>query len=226
MGRANRGYSSALINAPRGARNSFATLPSPLLHLFLSLTLARQADSHPRRDSSPILCLVWGHVPAALPPRHPRRRGNDPDPPTTTTTTTMKRHENHRPRDSPCGERSIWYLNKRTRDLHPRSHRSGKPYGSISRMSFFREKVYGEGKGCTWRCEGYDRSGPLKAAGEIFCFTATPGEPLSEGILAKVYWSKARTSLRAGAAHKFSNVAVLAEKSFSNQTVRLEIFLY
>jgi len=57
------------------------TFPRPFLSisLFPSLfpdKLTRSATT----DSSPILCLVWGHIPIALPRRHPRRRNDDPDP--------------------------------------------------------------------------------------------------------------------------------------------------
>lgn len=139
MGRANRGYSSALINAPRGARNSFATLPSPPpLSLSLSLLLDRPTrirdETHLRFYASfegtsqqPFPQDTLDDA-ATIPTLRRRRRRHD--------TTTMERHENHKPRDSPCGERSIWYLNKRTRRA-PAQSSLGEPYGSISRTNVF-----------------------------------------------------------------------------------------
>lgn len=56
--------------------------------------------------------------------------------------------------------------------------------------------------------------GLREAAGEIFCFMATE-EPFPKAFWTKVYWNKARTSLRADTAHRFSSIAALIEKSSS-----------
>jgi len=103
--REGRGYSSALINAPRGARNSSATLP-----LLVSISLSFFPSPDSLRDDR----LISDFMPRL------RAHPNSPSPKTPSATrrrsrpsTTTERYENHRPRDSRSAERSIWYLNKR-----------------------------------------------------------------------------------------------------------------
>jgi len=95
-----------------------------------------------------------------------------------------------------------------------------------NRCLFLERKSIGKGKGVHNIAKvTIDRG--HKAAEEIFCFTTMTGEPLSKDILAKVYWNKARTSLRMkGTSYKFSSGVALAEKLFLNRPLEIPLYWY
>lgn len=69
--------------------------------------------------------------------------------------------------------------------------------GEMVYMTLRRLRSIGAAQGCRW---------------DFLFYGNGRGNPFHEGILAKVYWSKARTSLRVGTAHKFSKRSCFGRK--------------